>query len=115
MIHSQVSRLTQRRMMSEQEQEQEQEHSGLSRRRFAGALGAGVVAGATGGVGSTRPAEATERAFAPKQGRRRHRQPNLLVILGDDMGWADLSSYGAPDIRTPNLDAIAASGIRFTD
>ena len=41
-------------------------------------------------------------------------RPNLLVILADDLGWADLSSFGAPTIRTPNLDALAASGVRFT-
>ncbi|MDW8339583.1 MAG: sulfatase-like hydrolase/transferase, partial [Thermoleophilia bacterium] len=41
--------------------------------------------------------------------------PNLLVILADDLGWADLSCYGAPHIRTPNLDRLAESGIRFTD
>lgn len=96
----------------------EQDTPGLSRRRFAataGAVGAGVATGLAGGITLTPPAEATERAFASKPGRRQHRQPNLLVILGDDMGWADLSSYGAPSIRTPNLDRIAASGVRFTD
>jgi arylsulfatase A-like enzyme len=42
------------------------------------------------------------------------RPPNVLVILVDDLGWADLSSHGSPDIRTPNLDALAASGARFS-
>ena len=37
------------------------------------------------------------------------------MILADDLGWADLSAYGAPVIRTPNLDALAASGVRFTN
>ena len=37
------------------------------------------------------------------------------MILADDLGWADLSAYGAPEIRTPNLDALAASGVRFTN
>lgn len=42
-------------------------------------------------------------------------RPNVLVILADDLGWADLSSYGAPHLRTPNLDRLAAEGVRFTD
>ncbi|WP_369383322.1 sulfatase [Streptomyces sp. cg36] len=46
---------------------------------------------------------------------RRAKRPNLLVILGDDLGWADLSSYGAPHIKTPNLDRLARQGVRFTD
>lgn len=37
------------------------------------------------------------------------------MILADDLGWGDLSSYGAPSIRTPQLDGLAASGLRFTD
>ncbi|PRH77340.1 twin-arginine translocation pathway signal protein, partial [Streptomyces solincola] len=41
--------------------------------------------------------------------------PNILFILADDLGWADLSSYGAPHIRTPHLDRLAAQGVRFTD
>ena len=41
-------------------------------------------------------------------------RPNLLVILADDLGWGDLSCYGAPTIRTPHLDELAASGVRFT-
>ena len=41
--------------------------------------------------------------------------PNILLILLDDLGYADLSCQGSPDIRTPNIDALAQSGIRFTD
>ncbi|MHB1562018.1 MAG: sulfatase-like hydrolase/transferase, partial [Isosphaeraceae bacterium] len=41
------------------------------------------------------------------------RRPNILVILGDDMGFSDLGCYGG-EIRTPNLDALAAGGLRFT-
>ncbi|MBM3735902.1 MAG: N-acetylgalactosamine-6-sulfatase [Acidobacteria bacterium] len=37
-----------------------------------------------------------------------------MVILADDLGSADLSCYGCPDIRTPSLDALAAAGVRFT-
>lgn len=42
-------------------------------------------------------------------------KPNIVVILGDDLGWGDLGCYGHPSIRTPNLDRMAAEGMRFTD
>ena len=42
--------------------------------------------------------------------------PNVVLIYVDDMGWADLGANGvATDVSTPNLDALAASGVRFTD
>jgi arylsulfatase A-like enzyme len=41
-------------------------------------------------------------------------RPNVIFILGDDLGWGDLSCYGRPDYRTPNLDALARQGVRFT-
>jgi arylsulfatase A-like enzyme len=42
-------------------------------------------------------------------------RPNVIVILADDLGYGDLGCYGAKDIRTPNLDRLAAEGVRFTD
>ncbi|RPK49284.1 Arylsulfatase [Streptomyces sp. ADI91-18] len=79
------------------------------------------AAAAAVGLGSG-PAAASE---APREGRserpfraareRRSRRPNILFILGDDLGWADLSSYGSPHIKTPNLDRLARQGVRFTD
>ena len=42
-------------------------------------------------------------------------RPNVVFILADDLGWGDLSCYGRPDYRTPNLDLLASQGIRFTD
>ena len=42
-------------------------------------------------------------------------RPNILFILADDLGYGDLGCYGAPDIRTPRLDALAGQGMRFTD
>jgi arylsulfatase A-like enzyme len=43
------------------------------------------------------------------------RPPNVIVILVDDMGWADLGAYGSTFHRTPNIDGLAARGVRFTD
>ena len=42
-------------------------------------------------------------------------RPNILLILADDLGFHDLGCYGVQDYETPNLDRLAASGIRFTD
>ena len=42
-------------------------------------------------------------------------KPNILFIVADDMGYADCGAHGCRDIPTPNLDALAASGVRFTD
>lgn len=40
-------------------------------------------------------------------------QPNIVLILADDLGWGDLSSYGAEDMRTSHVDALVAEGMRF--
>ena len=44
-----------------------------------------------------------------------NRQPNIVLIFMDDMGYADLSCYGSETISTPNIDKLAANGMRFTD
>lgn len=46
------------------------------------------------------------------QGRRK---PNFIVILLDDLGCTDLGCYGAKDLKTPNIDSLASSGVRFTN
>jgi arylsulfatase len=42
------------------------------------------------------------------------KQPNFIIIFTDDLGYGDLSCYGHPTIHTPNLDQMAAEGMRFT-
>ena len=54
---------------------------------------------------------ATLAAAEPSAGDAR---PNILFIVGDDMGYADVGFHGGKDVPTPNLDALAASGVRFT-
>ena len=43
------------------------------------------------------------------------RRPNIVVLITDDMGYADLGYHGNKDFPTPNIDALAASGVRFTN
>jgi arylsulfatase A-like enzyme len=76
--------------------------SSVSRREVLGALGTAAAAAAlpSGNVRAQRSA-----------GRR---QPNILFVLADDLGYGDLSSYGRPDYETPVLDGLAAEGMRFT-
>lgn len=93
----------------------------LSRRAFTTAVGAtaataaGIAAaGPAAAAGTTADDVTRERPFRAARGKHA-RRPNILFILGDDLGWADLSSYGSPHIRTPHLDRLARQGVRFTD
>ena len=43
------------------------------------------------------------------------RRPNIVIIFADDLGYGDLSCYGATKIHTPNIDRLAGEGMRFTD
>ncbi len=49
-------------------------------------------------------------AQAPAQ-----RPPNVVLVMMDDLGYGDLGSYGASDVRTPNIDRLAREGVRLTD
>ncbi|MBE3095793.1 MAG: arylsulfatase [Planctomycetes bacterium] len=77
----------------------------LTRRGFV----TGVCAGA--GAALLAPWNRLLAAGAAPAGRL----PNLVYILADDMGWADVGCYGQTKIRTPCLDRMAAEGMRFTD
>jgi arylsulfatase A-like enzyme len=52
---------------------------------------------------------------APVSSAEKGTRPNIVFILADDLGWSDLNSYGNQAHSTPNLDALAGSGLRFTD
>lgn len=66
----------------------------LLRAAAAGTIGLAIRAGTGGARPSAKP-------------------PNIVFILADDLGYADVSCYGRPDLSTPNIDRIAAQGLRF--
>jgi len=49
----------------------------------------------------------------PVMGQESRSKPNIVVILTDDLGYGDLSAYGATDLRSPNIDKLIAAGMRF--
>lgn len=61
---------------------------------------------------STRPDTASARSPAPSSGKK----PNILVIMGDDIGWYNPSIYNRGDMgySTPNIDRIGKEGVMFT-
>ena len=62
------------------------------------------------GAGGTLALPLLERAASADPEIR----PNIVFILADDLGYADVTCYGRPDFRTPNIDRIAADGVRFS-
>jgi len=72
------------------------------------ALSIGLAGNGTPGVAAPRP---LARTVAPVAKDR----PNVVVILVDDLDWADVSTYGRRDAPTPNIDRIARSGVAFSD
>src|SRR5262247_4413151 len=72
----------------------------MSRRRFVQTTAASSLALAGIGLGRTGFAQDTK--------------PNIVFILADDLGYADVSCYGQRDYTTPNVDRLAVEGLRFT-
>ncbi|MCY1670062.1 sulfatase-like hydrolase/transferase [Novosphingobium sp. SL115] len=60
-------------------------------------------------------AAALATAAVPAVARSPRRRPNILYIMADDLGYADLSCYGRRDFETPVLDRLATEGLRFTN
>src|SRR5690242_6110199 len=54
-------------------------------------------------------------ALASRLSAQAARKPNIVFIYADDVGFGDLSCYGATQVRTPNLDRLAGAGVRFTN
>ena len=54
-------------------------------------------------------------AAALPAGAQEPPRPNVVLIVMDDVGYGDYGSYGAPDVRTPNIDSLARNGTRLTD
>ena len=71
-------------------------------------MGVGQVRGACLDIGNQMGETVMEA------GRAGGPPPNIVFIMADDLGYADLSCYGRRDYSTPNIDRIAASGVRFT-
>jgi membrane-anchored protein YejM (alkaline phosphatase superfamily) len=43
------------------------------------------------------------------------RRPNIVLIYADDLGYGDVSCYGATKVKTPNIDRLASEGVQFTN
>jgi len=76
----------------------------MQRREFIKVMGFGAASLIAGGCQSGRAGRTNRRAT----------RPNIVFIMVDDMGWTDLGCYGSTQIQTPNIDRLAAEGIRFT-
>lgn len=75
---------------------------------------AGLIPTHPAHAATTPPTSTTNPSEAPPRFRRGGAAPNIVLIVADDLGYGDLGCYGQTRIRTPNLDKLAANGIRFT-
>lgn len=66
-------------------------------------------------LGMTGAALALGRASEVVADSPKERKPNIVIILSDDVGYGDLACYGGINVSTPNIDALARHGLRFTD
>src|SRR6267142_165631 len=76
---------------------------------------AAALASLTSSCGGSSPTAAASPVAAVPSQAPPPGPPNVVIILADDMGYGDLGAYGAPLNQTPNLDRLAAEGVRLTD
>ncbi len=84
----------------------------MERRHFIKSLtaaGAGILAG--GNLFAEGIEKVASRIAMADNGRK----PNVIIIMADDLGYGDVSCYGAARLRTENIDRLAKSGLRFTN
>ena len=74
----------------------------LDRRAFLASLAGSALAACSGGGSGVESAPS-------------RRRPNIVFILADDLGWGEVGFQGQQQIRTPNIDRLAAEGMRFTN
>jgi arylsulfatase A-like enzyme len=54
-------------------------------------------------------------AYGGNKANSKQTKPNIIIIYADDIGYGDLSCYGYSKVQTPNVDKLAAEGVRFTN
>src|ERR1043165_2171208 len=57
---------------------------------------------------------AAQGLLAPLSARAASRPPNIVFIMADDLGWTDVACFGSKDYETPNIDRLAAQGMKLT-
>src|SRR5262245_3922966 len=88
------------------------ENGALDRRKIL--LGGTTLAAAAAAIGASAPVNMAQAQAQPAPSARK---PNILFIMGDDIGWFNVSAYnmGVMGYRTPNIDRIGREGAVFTD
>ena len=68
------------------------------------------------GIGATLLASCSgNRQKAEEKVTQQQKKPNVIFLIADDIGYGDLSCNGSKTIHTPNVERLAAQGVRFTD
>jgi len=81
-----------------------------TRRDFLRMLGGGAA-----GMAAASLLTAEENVVNDTSDDNTRSRPNIIVIFADDLGYGDAGCYGATHVKTPNIDALAREGMRFTD